>query len=177
MSIELHVYSQEPVLHRERLATECLWPELPVKLQWEVRFLSETGALHTAGPLAEGLVLGWHPGSPHGLQIEEALARKHESRLDKLSSKNMVGSLYLSVIKPDDQEEWEDIIDSVKEDVEDSIHRKYLRNVRTFYSLETSATRNDLSLEFQEQLWRMIGVLTHGLMYDPQEGKFDLFQE
>ena len=73
-----------------------------------------------------------------------------------------------------DSEEWSDIIDEMVDTVEDPEFRDFLEAATVLYVLETSATRNALSLEFQEALWRMLGVLTYGLIYDPQEGRAEL---
>ena len=172
MSIELNVYSNEPVLDRDRVIEESLFEELPAELKWEVRFPDVP-----SGPLSSGMVVGWRPESPNGAKILAALDSQNERALDDLSGENQVASVYLSVVTAADEEEWDDIIESASETVTDRKHRKYLESAEVFYSVETSARRNGLSIKFQEQLWRLIGVLSHGLMEDPQEEEFELFEE
>lgn len=105
------------------------------------------------------------------------LASRDMRRLDELSAENKVASVSLSVSTPAAGDEWRDLIDSVKEEIEDPGVKAYLRRVAVVYSLDTAATRNDLSLKLQEELWRMLGVLSHGLMVDPQEEEIELFHE
>ena len=177
MSIELHVYAAGPVLTREKVAAECLWPELPPEMQWQVRFVGDALDALPDGAITSGPVIGWRPDSPHGSTIEDILRRRDQKQLDALFAEEEVAAAYLYVVTAADNDDWNDVIESVREDVQEERHKAFLRDVKVFYSVETSATRNDLSLEFQEELWRMLGVLAGGLMYDPQEGEFELFED
>ena len=48
----------------------------------------------------------------------------------------------------------------------------YIYHLFSCHSIETSASRNKLSLDFQYNFWSMIGALSRGLMVDPQDAKY-----
>ena len=66
-----------------------------------------------------------------------------------------------------DDDQWSATIEHLIAD-SPARFRDDVSKVERRYSLETSATRNDLSLTFQCELWRVIGVLANGVMEDPQ---------
>ena len=178
MSIELIVFTDRPRLDRQTLKAEWQSPELPETLRWEIAFLPEPDLTPAPdeGPLTGGVVLGWHAESPHAPAIVKALAPFDKAAIDRLSAQNAIASAYLTVTE-DDQEEWPDFVADVGDALDDPRHLHFLKKAKRCYTIETSATRNDLSVDFQTQLWRMIEVLTYGLSYDPQEGEVDMATE
>ena len=156
MSISLYVYSPDPPLDHGFLVHACRDPRLSEDLHWDLVFDGQT-------------VFGWRPGSPHADRARAAVAAHDRKALEDLTTQEVLASLGLVVTTRTDRA-WP--VDAESIEATPAELRAAVANAQTHYSLETGARRNDLSLVFQEQLWRVIGVLSNGLMEDPQAGEY-----
>lgn len=66
-----------------------------------------------------------------------------------------------------DEEELEEFVESVG-----TAGRKLLKSARSHYTVRTSAGRSDLSFALQDATWQCIGLLSKGLMEDPQSDEW-----
>jgi hypothetical protein len=174
MSIELNVHANREVLTRELLSRECNSPDLREEMRWEIVFLRvEDGSadFDQNGKLKDDQkVAGWPISSKTAAEVRDAFARKDKQALARLYQAEAYGQVDLFLfIKESD--EWDgddpDYLEGIPEE-----HLLAVKQATCRYSLETHASRNDVSLGFQQFLWRMIGVLTYGLLEDPQEGEY-----
>lgn len=175
MSITLNVYARGPLMSRELLMKESRNPGLPKEFRWELRFVrdDDSGKLDATGALGESqYVAGWRTDAKQGRELIRACEKHDQKVLNSLYKANAYGMIDLFVFTPE-SDEWSalsepDFLESIPEE-----YRAIMKGATVWYMLETSATRNELSLELQEQLWRMLGVLTGGVLEDPQEGIFE----
>lgn len=174
MSIELNIYSFRPVLSRETLARECRSPDLPKDMRWEIFFIrpaEDQADPDQIGPLTgDQRIVGWNDLLKDVGQLRAAIVGNDKKILDQMYESEAYASVDLSVLTPDSAE-WTslaepDALEGIPEKFQDTI-----RKSSSFYILRTHACRNDQSLELQQHLWRMIGVLTGGIIEDPQEGE------
>jgi hypothetical protein len=175
MSIDLNVYAKGNVLVRELLSHECNSPDLPEEMRWEIIFLRvEDGSADSEqmGKLKDDQqVAGWPVNSKTAPEVRLAFARKDKQSLARLYQAGAYGQVDLFALTKE-SDEWDaddpDYLEGIPEE-----HQAAVKQASCRYSLETHASRNNLSLEFQQFLWRMIGVLTYGLLEDPQEGEYE----
>ena len=110
-------------------------------------------------------------------QVVDAIARCSLADVERLTRKNAIASLGVSVIAKADALDWQGHTNlGGLEAVPKEFHR-FIHDSVSLYVLETSATRNKLSLKFHEYLWRMLEALTYGLAINPQTGECDLFPD
>ena len=175
MSIALNVYAKGALLTRELLAQECQSPDLPEPLRWQIVFLNVHDLLPADqnGPLLDDQsVAGWPATSEHAPEIRAALANSDKPALQRLFEAEAFGTTDLFLTRRD-SDEWGEISDPEYLEAIPEEHHASISDATCRYSLETHASRNETSLEFQQHLWHMIGVLTYGLLEDPQEGEFE----
>lgn len=156
MSISLYVYSPDPPLDQELLAKTFRDPRQPADFRWEVVIDGET-------------VFGWRPGSRGADRARAAVLARDRAALEALTVDETLASLGLYVTTSD-HPGW--IVDEELLEATPPEHRAAVRATKTHYNVETGARRNDLSIVFQEHVWRTIGVLSNGLMEDPQAGEY-----
>jgi len=175
MSIDLNVYAKREVLTREMLARECNSPDLPEEMRWEVVFLPsgpESPNPDLKGELTEDQqVAGWPITSKQAGEIRSAFLRNDRQTLDRLYEGGVYGQVDV-FLATSGSDEWNvndpDYLEGIPKEYQAVMGRATCR-----YSLETHARRNNLSLDLQQFLWRMIGALTYGLLEDPQEGGYE----
>lgn len=177
MSIGLNIYGKRR-LTREELAEAMATVELPEELRWELRFVRDWDALQfdSGGAMQSQIVVGWHPQAKSAGEVRKAIERKDAAALKRLFREEAYGLAHLSVTDPAD-DDWAALTDPEFLESVPAEHREAVKQATTWYEIETFASRNETSWELQEQLWRMIGVLTDGVMEDPQEGEFEAAAE
>jgi hypothetical protein len=167
-SLSFQVYSGDPPVPRALIQSGCRDERLPVDRRWEVAFWREN------------MAFGWRPQSPDGVRVRGAIDAGDQAALDELSSRDSIASVEITVITKGDAE-WQAMIEQLTgtapaksrdEDLGEYVNRmdawhKFRGTVGTMvtrYSLATPATRKELSLTFQCELWRVIGVRANGWM-------------
>ncbi len=169
MSITLNVYGKR-LLKREELASGMA--ELPEP--WELRFIRDwdTLAFDKGGPMGSQMISGWHRDSGRAKEARQAFDKKDRGKLRQLFEANVYGSvhLYLTDAAAEDWPAQSDpeFLESVPKE-----HRAAVKASTHWYSLETYASRNDRGFELQEQMWVLLGILTDGVLEDPQEGEWE----
>lgn len=173
MSIVLYVYSPDPPLTRGSIADFVRHEGLPEELRWETVFLRDPDALEPDGPgtVANQQVLAWRPRSPQAERIRAVLDARDRAGLEALYAEDAVASTWVDVVARGD-ERWEDGVNEESIGAAPPPYRTAIENAACWYVVETSAARNDLSLEFQRELWIAIGVASNGVIEDPQEGEY-----
>ena len=170
MSISLFIYSPDPPLEREAIIAACRNKQLSNDLQWELAFLDHDGTVGPdTGTLRSQRILGWRPGANETADMRTLLATDNRAAIDDLYSNHEIAAVMLEVATRD-QDEWpidDELVEQTLPQFRDDV-----ANAHTWYDLETDAHRNRLSFKLQEQLWRIIGVLSNGLMEDPQDGQY-----
>jgi hypothetical protein len=171
----LNVYAKQEVLTREVLARECNSPDLPEEMRWEVVFLPSEHESPNPDPKAklteDQQVAGWSVTSTQAGEIRSAFLRNDRQTLGRLYQAGVYGQVDL-FLATSGSDEWDvndpDCLEGIPKEYQAVMGRATCR-----YSLETHASRNNISLDLQQFLWRMIGALTYGLLEDPQEGEYE----
>ena len=169
MSIELWVYSPDPVLDRAHVAQAC--GKLEEK-GWAVAYARDLRApvADEHGPLSSGLVLGWIPGGPADAEIQRVVRAGDATAIEDLYARGLLAIIALRVATREGPD-WESVEIGLRAAETPAKYRAEVEQAATFYAVETNARRSEIALEFQILFWRAVGVLSNGLMEDPQEGE------
>lgn len=169
MSIEHWVYSPDPVLDRASVAQAC------GKLEengWAVTYVRDLRApvAEDDGPLSSGWVLGWIPGGPAEAEIRRAIRAGDAAAIDDLYARGLLAIVGLRVAERG-RADWANVEIDLRSAETPARFRAEVEQTATFYAVETDARRTEIALEFQILFWRAVGVLSNGLMEDPQENE------
>lgn len=168
MSIELYIYCSG-----DRLAPVDDVREMLDIAGWELRLFDDAGTLRPLQDqtLRSAVAVGWEAGAKHANAVEAALTGNDQAALSDLFKKNRCAlvSVDLDESFSADPEDLE----ALEEAETDPKHIAAMRNATFAYTLHTSATRNDASLELQELLWHAIAIAADGLAHDPEDDSFD----
>jgi hypothetical protein len=168
MSIELYVYCSG-----DRRAPVADVQEMLEVAGWEVRFFDDFDTLRPMqdDTLRTAAAVGWEADAKHADAVEAALAGKDQAVLLDLFKKDR-----FAVVSVDLDESFSadpEDLEALEEAETDPKHVDTMRNAKSAYTLHTSATRNDASLELQEILWSAIAVAAYGLAHDPEDDSFE----
>ena len=170
MSIVLYVYAPDAPLEREVIARTAA--KLEETARWEIAFVPEAGGpLERTGVVRTQTVIGWHPGSRAGPDVLAAFERGDAAAQSALYSQEAFASASLSV-RTRGSPDWDDAELAETAAAAPEPFRAENLGANTLYAIETHARRNKASVAFQQLLWSVIGVMSNGIMDDPQEGEF-----
>jgi hypothetical protein len=172
LSISVIVYSPDPPLERDLLVRTCSNAGLPDHLRWEIAFVGDDGALRPVqeGAMTSETIFGWRQDK-NAAAVRAAIEGGDRAAVDAFYADDLVAAVWVDVRTRADAS-WDDEELEEAASVASEAHRKEISSAATMYVVETSARRNDVSLDFQNLIWRSIGVLSNGLMEDPQEGEY-----
>ena len=169
MSIEHWIYSPDAPLDREFVAQACA---ALGDIGWAIACVRNVDdpVVREHGPLATGEVIGWVPDGQAEPEIVAALRNRDGKAIQDLYARELLAIVSLRVATRGSAE-WDD--EGMREQAMGmpSNHRAEAEQAVTFYAIESGAGRNEPTLEFQTLFWRALGVLSNGLMEDPQEGE------
>ena len=169
MSIEHWIYSPDAPLDRAFAAQACA---AIGDIGWAIACVRNVDdpVVEEHGPLATGEVIGWVPGGQAEPEILAALRDGDGKAVQDLWARELLAIVSLRVATRGSAE-WDD--EAMREQAKGmpAKHRAEAQQAVTFYSIESGAGRNEPTLEFQTLFWRALGVLSNGLMEDPQEGE------
>ena len=168
MSRELYVYSESdsPVLRADL-------DEAAEALGWKCVLFADLGTFRPVeGTSIESCtVLGWEDDDEVTAAVERAISRRDAKILDTLFADELVASTAIDLDMPfvPDPEMLAELAEAgVDEEV-----RRRIAAARLFYSVRTSASRNDLSLQLQDIVANLLAVAIYGVFEDPQAGEFE----
>jgi hypothetical protein len=117
-------------------------------------------------------ILGWEDRDDLTDAITGLISKRDASKLQALFEQDEIG--VVTVDLTEDYTPDPEVTRDLREAGVDETHIAFMEQAKLFYSVRTSASRNDASLLLQDMVWTALGVAAYGLLEDPQEGTFEL---
>lgn len=168
MSVDLNVYC-----HGDGLAPVADVRELLAVAGWEIRVVDNAERMEPLHEtmLGSGLVLGWEADADYAKAAEAAVINRDSRAIDRLFKKNQLAAVAVD-LDPNFSADPEELAELKKAGIEPK-HIRSMKAARLAYSVRTSASRNESSLELQELVWNAISVAAYGLAHDPENDSFE----
>ena len=144
-------------------------------LGWSYRLFDDIAAfrLDSGKHIRSCDVLAWDEALELAGEVDEAIRNRDQAALDRLYQQDFIGSVAIDHDMPfvADEEMLNELRTGA---VERSIVER-IAQANQFYSVRTSAGRNDFSLQLQDVVGNLLGIALYGVLEDPQEGTYENF--
>ena len=174
MSYDLNAYS----LSTERPLKENFRDSLQ-RNGWEIVFISDEARSRRAflaadGPIEEeAIIIGWQTKDKNAALLTKAAAIQDIKTIEAIAETTQaIAGCAISVTIPY-QVDKQQLADMA---VRGEIHyADLMKSAQSHYYLRTAAGRSPLSFEFQRLVWLTIGEVCGGLLENPEDGEYIIF--
>lgn len=137
--------------------------------EWEIAVVRDLASLEPVQEVDGCFALAWAAGSPRAAKIRATIEERDSKRVMRYIGDNVLALVELDTESPVDVDA--DTIARWKGADATPAQLERLRGAAARYIVRPNAVTNDLSEEFQPELWLLIGAIVRGMCENPENGE------